>query len=80
MFYYLVTGRFGYNVHCPGAGGWLTAKQETFAGKENTPTTKEVLKVVNNFIKQNESLEAYSFIFNSGLPTPKMNNLIRSLF
>lgn len=77
---YLVAGRWGYNTQCPGSGKWLEAKLNKFAGNKNTPTIKEVSKIVSSFFKQNKSGEAYSFIFNCGLPNKEMNMLIRHYF
>jgi len=78
---YLVAGRWGYSKHCSGDGQWLIAKLNKFAGTENTPTTKKVLRTVKNLIKQNNSKsDIYSFIFNCGLPTQEKNRLVSLLF
>lgn len=77
---YLVAGRWGYNTQCPGSGNWLEAKPNKFAGNGNTPNIKEISQIINSLLKQNKPGEAYSFIFNCGLPTQKMNMLIQYYF
>ena len=77
MYYgYGVAGRWGYNNQYPGRGEWLVAIPNKFDGKANTITIQEISEIVKNL----EPKEAYSFIFNCGLPTPKMNMILKYCF
>jgi len=77
---YLVAGRWGYSTQCPGSGNWLEAKPNKFGGNGNTVTIEEISQIANNLLNQNKRGEAYSFIFNCGLPTKEINILIHYYF
>lgn len=72
--------RWGYNKEMPGKGGGLLVKPYKFGGKENTPTLQKVMETVKGYLQANKKAEAYSHIFNSGLPSHEQNWLINQIF